>query len=115
MARSWAELLGDAEGPQETRGAAQGFFGRLRDSLGKSRRALTGELAAATFDPGNDEDWERLEEALIHGDVGVRATAELVRRLEARASSATSAPRSRRRSRRCSASPARSTCRTARA
>ena len=64
--------------------AAQGFFGRLRDSLGKSRRALTGELAAATFDPGNDEDWERLEEALIQGDVGVRATAELVRRLEAR-------------------------------
>ncbi|MGZ8783148.1 MAG: signal recognition particle-docking protein FtsY, partial [Gaiellaceae bacterium] len=49
-----------------------------------SRRALTGELAAATFDPGNDEDWERLEEALIQGDVGVRATAELVRRLEAR-------------------------------
>src|ERR687896_1237444 len=84
MARSWAELLGDAEGPQETEEQQQGFFGRLRDSLGKSRRALTSELAAATFDPGNAEDWERLEEALIHGDVGVRATAELVRRLEAR-------------------------------
>src|SRR4029450_9953932 len=75
---------GDAEGPEETVEEQQGFFGRLRDSLGKSRRALTGELAAATFDPGNDEDWERLEEALIQGDVGVRATAELVRRLEAR-------------------------------
>ena len=84
MARSWSELLGDAEGPAETTEEQQGFFGRLRDSLGKSRRALTGELAAATFDPGNDEDWERLEEALIQGDVGVRATAELVRRLEAR-------------------------------
>ena len=84
MARSWSELLGDAEGPQETVEEQQGFFGRLRDSLGKSRRALTGELAAATFDPGNAEDWERLEEALIQGDVGVRATAELVRRLEAR-------------------------------
>src|SRR5215210_8344832 len=84
MARSWAELLGDGEGLQETAEERQGFFGRLRDSLGKSRRALTGELAAATFDPGNDEDWERLEEALIQGDVGVRATAELVRRLEAR-------------------------------
>ena len=57
----------------------------MRDSLSKSRRALTGELAAATsFDPGDDADWERLEEALIAGDVGVRATAELVRRLEAR-------------------------------
>jgi fused signal recognition particle receptor len=84
MARSWSELLGDADGPQETEEQRAGFFGRLRDSLGKSRRALTGELAAAAFDPGNAEDWERLEEALIAGDVGVRATAELVRRLEAR-------------------------------
>src|SRR5688500_18507118 len=84
MARSWAELLGDAEGPQETVEEQQGFFGRLRDSLGKSRRALTGELAAAAFDPSNADDWEQLEEALIKGDVGVRATAELVRRLEAR-------------------------------
>jgi fused signal recognition particle receptor len=84
MPRSWSELLGDAEGPDETDEQRAGFFGRLRDSLGKSRRALTGELVAATFDPGNDEDWERLEEALIRGDVGVRATAELVRRLEAR-------------------------------
>ena len=84
MSRSWAELLGDAEGPQETEEQRAGFFGRLRESLGKSRRALTSELAAAAFDPGNEEDWERLEEALIHGDVGVRATAELVRRLEVR-------------------------------
>src|ERR671910_1164994 len=84
MARSWAELLGDAEGPQESVEEQQGFFGRLRDSLGKSRRALTGELAAAAFDPSSADDWERLEEALIRGDVGVRGTAELVRRLEAR-------------------------------
>ena len=61
-----------------------GFFGRLRDSLAKSRRALTAEIAAGTFDAADEEAWERLEEALIHGDVGVRATAELVRRLEAR-------------------------------
>jgi fused signal recognition particle receptor len=57
---------------------------RRRDSLSKRRRALTGELAAATFDPGNEEDWERLEEALIRGDVGVPASAELIGRLEAR-------------------------------
>src|SRR5262249_47673873 len=84
--RSWAELLGEpgaAPEPEEESGGR--FFSRLRDSLSKSRRALTGELAsAASFDPGNDADWERLEEALIAGDVGVRATAELVRRLEAR-------------------------------
>src|SRR5918912_192613 len=84
MARSWPELLGDAEGPQEAEDERRGFFGRLRDSLSKSRRALTEQLAVAAFDPADDESWERLEEALIYGDVGVRATAELVRRLEAR-------------------------------
>jgi len=84
VARSWAELLGEANASAESEERRAGMFSRLRDSLSKSRRALTGELAAATFDPGNDADWERLEEALIMGDVGVPATAELVRRLEAR-------------------------------
>jgi fused signal recognition particle receptor len=85
VSRTWAELLGDAEAADEAEEAERtGFFGRLRDSLGKSRRALTEQLAAAAFDPADDEAWERLEEALIAGDVGVRATAELVRRLELR-------------------------------
>ena len=85
MSRTWAELLGDAEAAGEEEEAERtGFLGRLRDSLGKSRRALTEQIAAAAFDPNDDEAWERLEEALIAGDVGVRATAELVRRLEAR-------------------------------
>jgi fused signal recognition particle receptor len=83
MARSWAELLGDeASAGDETE--RSGFFSRLRESLGKSRRALTEELALASFDPADDASWERLEEALIAADVGVPATAELVQRLEAR-------------------------------
>src|SRR5437762_3750905 len=84
MARSWAEFLGDAEGPYETQEAQRSFVGRLRESLSKSRRALTDQLAVAAFDPADDASWERLEEALIQGDVGVSATAELVRRLEQR-------------------------------
>src|SRR6266446_3401778 len=84
MARSWAELLGDAEGPYETETSRQGFVSRLRDSLSRSRRALTEELAVAAFDPTDGASWERLEEALLTADVGVAATAELVRRLEAR-------------------------------
>jgi fused signal recognition particle receptor len=84
VARTWSELLGEdgvaAEGEEE-RGT---LFGRLRDSLARSRRALTEQLAVAAFDPADDEAWERLEEALIAADVGVPATAELVRRLEAR-------------------------------
>ena len=84
MPRSWAEFLGDAEGPYETEGARRGFASRLRDSLSRSRRALTQELAVTAFDPGDSASWEQLEEALIGADVGVTATAELVRRLEAR-------------------------------
>ena len=83
MSRTWAELLGDqlteADEPERT-----GVFARVRESLAKSRRALTEQLASAAFDSSDDEAWERLEEALIRSDVGVPATAEIVRRLEAR-------------------------------
>src|SRR2546427_7035393 len=84
MARSWAQLLGEANASPEPDEQRAGMFSRLRDSLSKSRRALTEQIAAAAFDPGDNLAWERLEEALIQADVGVRATAELVRRLEAR-------------------------------
>jgi fused signal recognition particle receptor len=84
MARSWGEFLGDTDTSDETPDEQSGFLTRLRDSLGKSRRALTDQIAAAAFDPGDDEAWERLEEALIAADVGVPTTAELVQRLEAR-------------------------------
>ena len=84
MTRTWAEALGDGDGVLEAEEERGGFFSRLRDSLGRSRRALVGQLAAAAFDPDDDEAWERLEEALIAADVGVPTTAELVRRLEAR-------------------------------
>ncbi len=84
MSRSWGELLGDADARADRAETEPGLFGRLRDSLGKSRRALTEQLQVAAFDPSDDASWERLEEALIYADVGVRATAELIRRLEAR-------------------------------
>ncbi|HEV7133230.1 MAG TPA: signal recognition particle-docking protein FtsY [Gaiellaceae bacterium] len=84
MARSWSELLGEANPAPEPETERAGRFARLRDSLSKSRRALTEQIAAAAFDPTDDLAWERLEEALIQADVGVTATAELVRRLEAR-------------------------------
>jgi fused signal recognition particle receptor len=83
MARSWAQLFGE-DGAAEDAADGAGFFSRLRDSLGKSRRALTEELVATAFDPADGEAWERLEEALIAADVGVPSTAELVRRVEAR-------------------------------
>jgi fused signal recognition particle receptor len=82
--RSWSQLLGEEDAQPEPASPRGVLFSRLRDSLSKSRTALTAELASAAFDPGDDAAWERLEEALIRADVGVRATAELVQRLEAR-------------------------------
>src|SRR3954453_1515059 len=84
MARSWTEFLGDSEGPYETEVSRQGFVTRLRDSLSRSRRALTEQLVVAAFDPGDSASWERLEEGPLTGGGGVPATAELVRRLEGR-------------------------------
>jgi fused signal recognition particle receptor len=85
MARSWAEFLGDADSvAAEGEAERRGFAGRLRDSLSRSRRALSAQIAAAAFDPGDSAAWERLELALLGADVGAAATAELVARLEAR-------------------------------
>jgi fused signal recognition particle receptor len=92
VTRSWADLLGDEAAAPERSDEGQGFFSRLRDSLGKSRRALTEEISVAAFDPGDSASWERLEEALIAADVGVPATAELVQRLEARGDATELAP-----------------------
>jgi fused signal recognition particle receptor len=82
LTRSWAEFLGEDAAPspdeEETR---KGWFGRLRESLAGSRRALTQDLF---FDPADESSWERVEEALIRADVGVPATVEVVRRLEQR-------------------------------
>jgi fused signal recognition particle receptor len=84
MTRTWSELLGEPESAPDTEEEQSGFFSRLRESLGKTRRAFASQLMAAAFDPGDEQAWERLEEALIAADVGVPATAELVSRLEAR-------------------------------
>ena len=82
MARTWGELLGE-EAPTRRRRSRRGFFGRLRDSL--SQVAPRADPAVRRrFDPSEEDAWERLEEALIGADVGVPATAELVRRLEER-------------------------------
>jgi fused signal recognition particle receptor len=84
VSRTWSELLGDAPVAELDEPEQEGFFARLRDSLAKSRRALADELASAASASGDEEAWERVEEALIRADVGVPATADLVGRLEAR-------------------------------
>src|SRR5258706_10572103 len=84
VARSWSELLGEANAAPEPGGDRAGRFAVLPESLSRSRGARTEQIQAAAFGPTDALAWERLEEALIQADVGVTATAELVRRLEAR-------------------------------
>jgi len=95
MARAWTDLFTldesvlarvgtGAEAEQERRGR---FFRRLRQNLKKTRDALGAELTQTLFDTLDDETWERLEEALIMADVGARATAQIVGRLEQEATS----------------------------
>jgi fused signal recognition particle receptor len=89
MAREWQDLFivdGSAAGvatttdePEERR---VGRFRRLRESLRKTRQALTSEIQATLFEDLSDETWERLEEALIYADVGARTTAQVVEQLE---------------------------------
>jgi fused signal recognition particle receptor len=61
---------------------ARGGFKRLRESLRRSRDALSAELTSSLFDKLDAEAFERIEEALIMADVGAPATAEVVGRLE---------------------------------
>jgi fused signal recognition particle receptor len=88
MATSWQESidLGDREvsiaEPAQEEGGRRGVFGRLRESLSKSRRALTEEISASLFDRIDEETWEQLEEALILADVGATTTSTIVERLE---------------------------------
>jgi fused signal recognition particle receptor len=89
MATTWQEILdlgsresanasAAAEDPEQRRGV----FRRLRESLSKSRKALSEEISASLFERIDDETWERLEEALILADTGAPTTAKVVERLE---------------------------------
>jgi fused signal recognition particle receptor len=87
MSTTWAEIfdLGEREtAPAEPQAEEQrgGVFRRLRESLSKSRQALSEEISASLFDRIDDETWEALEEALIMADAGAPTTAEVVERLE---------------------------------
>jgi fused signal recognition particle receptor len=90
MATSWQEIvdLGARSGAavataeDEAPEARRGVFKRLKESLSKSRQALTEEISASLFDRIDDETWELLEEALILADVGAPTTAAVVEKLE---------------------------------
>ncbi len=84
----WEELLSGRPSAEtgtpggEAEEVAGGVFRKLRERLSKSRQALRAEFSASLFEQLDDETWERLEEALILADVGAKATAEVVGKLE---------------------------------
>jgi fused signal recognition particle receptor len=95
MARNWQDLFivdGAQPAPptspeaeaEENRG---GRLRRLRDSLRRTRLALTSEIQATLFEDLDEQTWERLEEALIYADVGAQTTAKVVGQLELEATS----------------------------
>ena len=95
MARDWDDVFivdgaavgsapDEATEPEEQR---VGRFRRLRESLRRTRQALTEEIQATLFEDLSDETWERLEEALIYADVGATTTANVVGELEREAMS----------------------------
>lgn len=82
----WEELILSSAGPPpdaQPEPERTGRMARLRERLSKSRQALRAELSANLFDRLDAKTWEHLEEALILADVGAKATAEVVERLEA--------------------------------
>jgi fused signal recognition particle receptor len=89
MATSWQEMIdlgsresANASAAAEAEPERRGVFRRLRQSLSKSRQALSEEISASFFDRIDEETWERLEEALILADAGAPTTAAVVERLE---------------------------------
>src|SRR5437588_3916561 len=90
MARDWQERVivdgataaatPDPEPADEE--SRRGRLRRLRDSLRRTRQALTSEIQATLFEDLDEESWERLEEALIYADVGAPTTAKVVEQLE---------------------------------
>src|SRR5690349_5232946 len=89
MATTWQEILdlgsrasANTSAEPETEERRRGVFRRFRESLSKSRKALTEELSSSFFERIDEETWERLEEALILADAGAPTTAKIVERLE---------------------------------
>src|SRR5947199_6757485 len=95
MARDWQDLFivdgaeaATAREPEEAEEEPRsGRFRRLRESLRRTRQALTSEIQATLFEDLDERTWERLEEALIYADVGAQTTAKVVGQLEREATS----------------------------
>ncbi len=77
---------GEESAPEpEAEQPSGGMFSRLRDSISRSRKAMSQQLAGVVLNPADPDVWEQLELALIAADCGVPATVTVIERLEAEA------------------------------
>jgi fused signal recognition particle receptor len=76
----------------------RGLWGRIREGLGRTRRALSAHLEDAFTRPPDDAFFDRLEEGLLAADVGVEVAAEVVTELRRRALAGVRRPEELRRS-----------------
>ena len=62
----------------------KGFFGRLKDGLNKTRNNIVKGIdnVFSGFSDIDDDFYEELEEILIMGDIGVKATTEIIDKLK---------------------------------
>ncbi len=67
-------------------GEKKGFFKRLADGLAKTRNNIAAGIDAvfSGFSRIDDEFYEEIEEILVMGDLGVKATQEIIEDLKAR-------------------------------
>jgi fused signal recognition particle receptor len=63
----------------------RGLFDRIRDSLEKTRRAISSHIEDIFARPPDDEFFDRLEEALIAADAGVEVAGEVATEMRHRA------------------------------
>jgi fused signal recognition particle receptor len=88
LAHDWSQVfVGVSEEAQarevaESQAGQVGRLAQLREGLAKSRKALQAQLLSVLFDRFDESLWERVEEALIHADVGVDTTVSIVEILE---------------------------------
>jgi fused signal recognition particle receptor len=80
---------GPAEDGPDVEVARAGRLAQLREGLAKSRKALQSQFLSVLFERFDDSVWERIEEGLIHADLGVDTTVEIVEALETQANQGT--------------------------
>lgn len=58
----------------------KGFFGRLVEGLSKTRNAVVNSIESVFlgYEVVDDDFFEELEETLIMGDIGVRASSDII-------------------------------------